>query len=129
MWDGQSFVKHLLGNVHNQAMEKLIEEDVLRVARLRKVITNQIRNGDGTGDSKCGMCDVKVKDIMKHRRDEGHKNLKQFIHPHCEPCSADFEDRSECFVKVRQVQTDGMTGLRVRAGARNTSGLRPPGPW
>ena len=43
------------------------------------------------------MCDVKVKDIMKHRKDEGHKNLKQFIHPHCEPCSADFEDRSEWY--------------------------------
>ena len=40
-----------------------------------------------------------------------------------------FEDRSECFVKVRQVQTDGMTGLCVRAGARNTSGPRRPGPW
>lgn len=97
MWDGQSFVKHLLGNVHNQALEKMIEEDVLRVARLRKVIANLIKTGDGAGDSKCGMCDVKVKDIMKHRKDEGHKNLKQFIHPHCEPCSADFEDRSEWY--------------------------------
>ena len=97
MWDGESFVKHLLGNTHNKALEKLIDDDILRVAKLRKVIANQIRAGDGLGDSKCGMCDVKVRDIMKHRKDEGHKNMKQFIHPHCEPCSADFEDRSEWY--------------------------------
>jgi len=97
MWDGESFVKHLLGNVHNTKLEELIEKDIARVAKLRKAIGNKIDSVNETGNSKCGMCDVKVDDIIKHRKDEAHQNLKKFIHPFCEACNADFEDRSEWY--------------------------------
>ena len=81
MWDGDSFCRHLLGNSHNQKVESLIEEDVARVARLRKAVEQFYKQGEGLGDKKCGLCDVKVKDIIKHRKSESHKQLKQFIHP------------------------------------------------
>ena len=97
MWDGTSFVKHLLGNVHNKNLEEKIEKDMARVAKLRKVISNKINSVKESGNSKCGMCDVKVNDIIKHRKEETHQNLKKFIHPHCEACNADFEDRSEWY--------------------------------
>jgi len=97
MWDGGSFVRHLLGNSHNQALEKLIETDVEKVGKLRKAIAEKIKKEKGTGNSKCGMCDVRVKDIIQHRKDEVHGKLRKFIHPHCEACDADFEDRSDWY--------------------------------
>ena len=97
MWDGGSFVRHLLGNSHNHALEKLIQSDVERVGKLRKAISEKIKKEMGFGKSKCGMCDVRVKDITQHRRDEAHGKLREFIHPHCEACDADFEDRSDWY--------------------------------
>lgn len=97
MWDGGSFVRHLLGNSHNQALEKLIEADVEKVGKLRKAIAEKIKNERGTGNAKCGMCDVRVKDITQHRRDEVHGKLRKFIHPHCDACNADFEDRQDWY--------------------------------
>ena len=97
MWDGESFKRHLLGNTHNQKVEEMIEEDVKRVAKLREVITLFYKTGEGLGDKKCGLCEVKVKDIIKHRSSHSHKQLKLFIHPHCQPCGADFEDRVDWY--------------------------------
>ena len=97
MWDGGSFVRHLLGNSHNQALEKLIEADVVKVGKLREAIAEKIKKEKATGNSKCGMCDVRVKDIIQHRKDEVHGKLRKFIHPHCEACDADFEDRSDWY--------------------------------
>ena len=90
-------MRHLLGNSHNQALEKLIESDVEKVGKLRKVIAEKIKKEKGTGNTKCGMCDVRVKDITQHRKDEVHGKLRKFIHPHCEACDADFEDRQDWY--------------------------------
>lgn len=97
MWNGSSFVKHLLGGPHSKAVETLIEEDVARVAKLRKLMAELVKSNNETGSDKCGMCDVKVQDITTHRRDDFHIQLRKFIHPHCEPCGADFEDRSDWY--------------------------------
>ena len=97
MWDGESFVRHLLGNAHNKEVETAIQADVKRVKKLREVIAEFYKKSGEGGGSRCGMCDTSVGDIIKHRKQEFHQNMKQFIHPHCEVCDADFEDRSDWY--------------------------------
>ena len=97
MWDGESFVRHLLGNAHNKEVETAIEADVERVKKLREVIAEFYKKSGEGGGSRCGMCDTSVGDIIKHRKQDFHQNMKQFIHPHCEVCDADFEDRTDWY--------------------------------
>ena len=57
--------------------------------------------------------------------------LDQHIDTICLPeYRENFDDRSECFVKVRPVISQcGNSILCARAGGRNPSVRRPPGPW
>lgn len=97
MWDGGSFLNHLLGGAHNKIVEEIIQEETEIVTEMREQL--KIKAGEVTGDSqKCNMCNIRVKggtDAMNsHRRTETHQKLKKFIHPHCVMCKADFELRS-----------------------------------
>jgi len=99
MWDAESFVKHLRGQKHVNKIEELIKEDQAAVAALRAQM--KAKAGKVTGPSKkCAMCDIDVAgkgaDAMNsHRRTPEHQTLKRFIHPHCDYCKADFEDRTD----------------------------------
>jgi len=99
MWDAESFVKHLRGQKHVNKIEELIKEDQAAVAALRAQM--KAKAGKVTGPSKkCAMCDIEVAgkgtDAMNsHRRTTEHQTLKRFIHPHCDYCRADFEDRTD----------------------------------
>jgi len=99
MWDAESFVKHLRGQKHVNKIEELIKEDQAAVAALRAQM--KVKAGKVTGPSKkCAMCDIEVAgkgaDAMNsHRRTPEHQTLKRFIHPHCDYCKADFEDRTD----------------------------------
>jgi len=99
MWDAESFVKHLRGQKHVNKVEELIAEDQAAAAALRAQM--KVKAGKVSGPSKkCAMCDIEVAgrgaDSMNtHRRTVEHQTLKRFIHPHCDFCKADFEDRTD----------------------------------
>merc|ERR1719341_2939847 len=99
MWDAESFVKHLRGQKHVNKIEELIKEDQAAVAALRAQM--KVKAGKVTGPSKkCAMCDIEVAgkgtdSMNSHRRTTEHQTLKRFIHPHCDYCRADFEDRTD----------------------------------
>jgi len=100
MWNSVSFVNHIKGNAHNRQIESLLSEEEEKVEEVKKLIKLKIEEdskdrGKGRG-RKCNMCDVFVNDdLLVHRRTDYHKKLKNFIHPHCSICDADFEIRSE----------------------------------
>jgi len=100
MWNSLSYVNHIKGNAHNKAVEDEIANEASKAAEARKLIAELIKNSTGKPLSGragiCHMCGVRVKgDMLKHRKEDYHQKFKMFIHPHCNVCDADFEDRSE----------------------------------
>ena len=97
MWDSRSYVNHIKGLAHNRAVEGRIKGDVELVAAVREELKARNSKSAANTGQKCGMCELEVKDILKHRKSDSHQQLRRFIHPHCGVCRADFEDRGDWY--------------------------------
>jgi len=120
MWNSISFVNHLKGNAHNKTVDEVAAKEASKVAAVREQITHLVNKDVGSsrpkpGDNrggKCAMCGVKaVRDMLAHRRTDFHQKLKQFIHPHCTVCHADFEERSDWY--YHKFSAEHLTNLEV----------------
>merc|ERR1719158_764725 len=90
LWDGESYVSHILGRQHTEKVDTLVKEETEIVAAVREQL--QAKATKVTGDfSKCKMCKTKYKGSDEeahsaHKRSEAHKKMKRFIHPKCMIC-------------------------------------------
>jgi len=99
LWDGESYISHIMGRTHNEKVEALVKEETELVASVREQL--QSKTTKITGDfSKCKMCKTKYKGSDEeahsaHKRSAQHKTMKRFIHPKCMICNCNFEMRSD----------------------------------
>jgi len=98
MWDVESFVKHVRGKKHEDALNKLVAEDLEREDKMRTLISHT--EGNNKGKEKCKMCETSVSDLIAHRKSDAHNQLKKFIHPHCSICGYDFENKTEFYYHI-----------------------------
>lgn len=110
MWDDISFHNHLKGRTHQLMMDKLEESYKIRVELMRheqKVAEQQReiemermkRQGKKVNMSireYCTMCDLHFfGNLIVHRKNDRHQQLKNFLHPRCLPCGKEFPTRVE----------------------------------
>ncbi|PNF28827.1 hypothetical protein B7P43_G04423 [Cryptotermes secundus] len=110
MWDDISFQNHLKGRTHQLMMDKLEESYKIRVELMRheqKVAEQQReiemermkRQGKKVNMSireYCTMCDLHFfGNLIVHRKNDRHQQLKNFLHPRCLPCGKEFPTRVE----------------------------------
>ncbi|XP_067003468.1 zinc finger protein on ecdysone puffs isoform X2 [Anabrus simplex] len=110
MWDDHSFENHLKGRTHLLMMDKLDESYKIKVELMRhelKVaeqqreiemerIKRQGRKVHMALREYCTMCDLHFYgNIVVHRKNERHQQLKSFLHPKCGPCGKEFASRIE----------------------------------
>jgi len=110
MWDDNSFQNHLKGRTHQLMMDKLEESYKIRVELMRheqKVAEQQReiemermkRQGKKVNMSireYCTMCDLHFfGNLIVHRKNDRHQQLKNFLHPRCLPCGKEFPTRVE----------------------------------
>ncbi|XP_021926329.1 zinc finger protein on ecdysone puffs isoform X2 [Zootermopsis nevadensis] len=110
MWDENSFQNHLKGRTHQLMMDKLEESYKIRVELMRheqKVAEQQReiemermkRQGKKVNMNireYCTMCDLHFfGNLIVHRKNDRHQQLKNFLHPRCLPCGKEFPTRVE----------------------------------
>jgi len=99
LWDGESYISHIMGRTHNEKVETLVKDETDLVASVREQL--QSKATKITGDfSKCKMCKTKYKGSddeahMAHKKSAAHRTMKRFIHPKCMICNVNFEMRSD----------------------------------
>jgi len=120
MWNNISFVKHIRGKAHEEQLEKLVKDDEVLVSNLRKQIDVVESLSNSKTTDKCAMCDSKVKSIQEHRKSNYHQQLKKFLHPSCEVCGVDFEDRKDWY--YHKYSGEHLDNLQ-RSGGRKKVGV------
>lgn len=110
MWDDNSFQNHLKGRTHQLMMDKLEESYKIKVELMRheqKVAEQQReielermkRQGKKVNMNireYCTMCDLHFfGNLIVHRKNDRHQQLKTFLHPRCLPCGKEFPTRVE----------------------------------
>merc|ERR1719283_583747 len=84
LWDGESYISHIMGRTHNEKVETLVKDETDLVASVREQL--QSKATKITGDfSKCKMCKTKYKGSdeeahMTHKKSAAHRTMKRFIH-------------------------------------------------
>ncbi|GLG97956.1 Uncharacterized protein GBIM_04609 [Gryllus bimaculatus] len=110
MWDGQSFENHLRGKSHQMMMDqtektykvqvKLMRQELKLAEEKREIEMERVQRFGKKVNIKpreyCTMCDLYFfGNIMGHRKNGLHQNLKNFLHPRCLLCSQEFPSRTE----------------------------------
>ncbi|KAJ9573831.1 hypothetical protein L9F63_008783, partial [Diploptera punctata] len=110
MWDENSFQNHLKGRTHMLMMDKLEESYKIKVELMRheQKVSEQQREIELERMKRqgkkvhmnireyCTMCDLHFfGNLIVHRKNDRHQQLKNFLHPRCSPCGKEFPTRVE----------------------------------
>merc|ERR1719394_2434194 len=111
LWDGESYISHIMGRTHNEKVETLVKDETDLVASVREQL--QSKATKITGDfSKCKMCKTKY----KGSDEEAHMTHKKIC------CSSNYEEihPSQMYDLQRQLRNEERLDL--------SSILRNPSP-
>merc|ERR1719334_1240868 len=76
LWDGESYISHIMGRTHNEKVETLVKEETDLVASVREQL--QSKTTKITGDfSKCKMCKTKYKGSDEEAHSAHKKSAQQ----------------------------------------------------
>lgn len=107
---GRSYDQHMTGRAHKQMTEIVQEGYRVRAKMMREAIRLEEEKNTIEFDrlqrktkrrkdqqrSHCAMCDLHFYgSLLGHRKSQGHKMLKMFLHPSCNYCNRMFPTRME----------------------------------
>jgi len=116
MWNDVSFCKHLRGKAHEEMIDKMVEADEDLTADFRRQVAQYEDELHKNKTGRCSMCNAHVGGpVDEHRGSEHHRALKRFLHPHCNLCEVDFEERKEWYYHAYTIEhlTNGLNNKRT----------------